>query len=246
MEKSSKDPENISADRDTTPRHVGIIMDGNGRWAAERDLPRIEGHRAGAEATRQAVEACRETGVTHLTLYAFSTENWRRPPDEIKQLMSLLRQFLEERVPDLQEQGVNLRAIGRTDKLPKPAQNALNKAIQATQGNARGTLTLALNYGGREEILHAARQLALDAQEGVVTPEKIDESVFAEYLYTADLPDPDLIIRTSGEQRLSNFLTWQSAYAELWFTSTYWPDFSKEEFRKAVNAYSKRDRRFGR
>lgn len=228
-----------------TPSHVAIIMDGNGRWAAERGLSRIEGHKAGAEAVRRTIEACSDLEIQVLTLYAFSTENWRRPPREIRGLMSLLQEFLVERLDDLNRHQIRLRAIGQLDRIPRPARRTLEEAIQRTRSHRRGTLVLALSYGGRADILQAARQLAHDTSEGNLDPESITEEALAARLWTTGLPDPELIIRTSGELRLSNFLLWQAAYAEFWVTEKYWPDFTQDDFRAAVNAFAARERRFG-
>ena len=228
-----------------TPQHVAIIMDGNGRWAQRQGLPRIEGHRAGAQAVRRAVEFCSEASIHYLTLYAFSTENWQRPAGEIRQLMELLRRFIGDHLEDLQKHGIRLNAIGDLERLPIPVRKSLSAAIRQTRTNDAGVLTLALSYGSRREIVRAAVQLAERVQKGELAPEAITEEVFAGYLYTADLPDPDLIIRTSGEFRLSNFLLWQASYAELWVTETYWPDFGAEDFREAIREYARRHRRFG-
>jgi undecaprenyl diphosphate synthase len=227
------------------PRHVAVIMDGNGRWARNRGLPRIEGHRAGAETVRRVVECCHDLGIEYLTLYAFSTENWRRPRDEVSQLMHLLRDFLRQQLPELNRQDIRLNVIGNLAQLPGYARKEVQKALRATSANQSGTLTLALSYGSRDEIVNAARRLAAEVAAGVIRPEAIDEQSLAAALYTADLPDPDLLIRTSGELRISNFLLWQLSYAELWFTTTLWPDFSKEEFAEAIADYGRRRRRFG-
>lgn len=220
-------------------------MDGNGRWAVRHNLPRIEGHRAGAETVRRVVEACADLNIEYLTLYAFSTENWARPRREINQLMRLLRDFLRQHVADLQKHRIRLHAIGQLERLPTSVRTELDKAMRATAANAGGTLTLALSYGSRAEITDAARSLADDVKAGKLAPGDITEQLFAERLYTADLPDPDLIVRTSSELRLSNFLLWQASYAEFWFTPTLWPDFSKEEFRQAIVDYNERKRRYG-
>ena len=234
-----------AADNDRGPHHVAIIMDGNGRWARARGLPRVEGHRAGAESVRRVVEACSEHGISYLTLYAFSTENWRRPRQEISQLMHLLQRFLRERRKDLHKHDIRLHAIGDLDRLPKYARKELDKVIAETRDHGAGTLTLALNYGSRHEIAGAAATLAEQARQGTLNPDDITEDLFAASLNTAGLPDPDLIIRTSGELRLSNFLLWQSAYSEFWFTKTLWPDFSKKEFAAALADFRQRKRRYG-
>ena len=230
---------------DPIPRHVAIIMDGNGRWAERRGLPRSKGHRAGADAVSRTLVCARELGVRMLTLYAFSTENWKRPAAEVSALMSLLVEFLTRKLPELQREKVRLRTIGRTAGLPEAARRTLLDAVYATRENAEFTLNLALNYGGRAEIADAAARIAADAAAGKLAPDKVDEAVFARYLYLPDLPDPDLLIRTSGEMRLSNFLLWELAYTELYVTDCLWPDFSREEFAKALDAYAHRDRRFG-
>mgnify|MGYP006286105699 CR=1 FL=1 len=227
------------------PRHVAIIMDGNGRWAQRHGVPRVEGHRAGAEAVRRVVEVCSETAVEYLTLYAFSTENWRRPKTEVRQLMSLLREFLETKYDDFAKHQVRLNAIGEIERLPRPVRKKLTQVMEDTRDYKRGTVTLALSYGSRQEILAAARELARQAAAGECEPEKISEEAFSSHLYTAGLPDPDLIIRTSGEERLSNFMLWQASYAELWFTKTLWPDFTKAEFQSALTDYGHRQRRYG-
>ena len=227
------------------PRHVAIIMDGNGRWAEQRGLPRSEGHRAGADAVSRGLALAQEYGIEVLTLYAFSTENWKRPVAEVSALMGLLVKFLAEKLPEMHLHGVRLRTIGRTAGLPEAARNALLKAVSATSGNSGITLNLALNYGGRAEIADAVSRLAADAVAGKLNPAQVDEAVFRNYLYAPDLPDPDLLIRTSGEMRLSNFLLWELAYTELYVTDCLWPDFSREEFEKALASYACRDRRFG-
>jgi len=230
----------------TLPRHIAIIMDGNGRWATGRGLPRILGHRAGADAVRRITEACCELGVSALTLYAFSWENWSRPTDETKELMTLLEEFLARETPILHKDQVRLRAIGRLSELPAGVLARLNQVMAETARYSRMTLTLALSYGGRQEIVDAARRIAQLVQEGRCRPEEIDEALFAQHLYLPDLPDPDLLIRTSGEQRLSNFLLWQISYSELYVTPRYWPDFSRDDLEEAIRAYQERDRRFGR
>ena len=221
-------------------------MDGNGRWATSRGLPRILGHRAGAEAVRQIVEGCCEVGVPALTLYAFSWENWSRPSNEIRELMGLLDEFLAGERETLRVNQVRLRAIGRLHELPPDVQAHLADLIAETAHYSRLTLTLALSYGGRQEIVDASRQIAQLVQQGRLVPEQIDEAVFAQHLYAPDLPEPDLLIRTSGEQRISNFLLWQISYCELYVTPTLWPNFTKAELHEALVAYQQRDRRFGK
>ena len=225
----------------TIPKHVAIIMDGNGRWARARGLPRLAGHRAGTENIRRVLEGCVEYGVKMLTIYAFSTENWKRPEAEVRGLMRILEEVIRNEVKELHEKGVCLRHLGRLDGLSPRLQQQVHEAIELTKGNSRLILNVAFNYGGRAEILDAVRSLIRDG----VSPEEIDEELFSRTLYTAGLPDPDLIIRTAGEMRLSNFLIWQAAYAEYYSTPTYWPDFDKEELHRALLAYSQRERKFG-
>ena len=227
------------------PRHVAIIMDGNGRWAKRQGLAANKGHRAGAETVKRVVEACADYGIRYLTLYAFSTENWSRSKWEVNGLMTLLKRFLAERVKDLQKNAIRLNAIGDLSGLPGDVQEALEKAIKMTAGNNKGTLTLALNYGSRQEITAAVRKITAAILNGDLTPDAVTPEVINAHLFTADMPDPDLIIRTSGELRISNFLLWQASYSEFWFTDTLWPDFSKEEFGEAIKDYSRRKRRFG-
>mgnify|MGYP001627281304 CR=1 FL=1 len=227
------------------PRHVAIIMDGNGRWARERGLPRTEGHRAGAETVRRVTEACSEVGVEFLTLYAFSSENWKRPAREVAALMKLLEQFLRQKTPEMIEQNIRLQAIGRLNDLPKSCQEQLHRSIEATAQNSGLTLILALSYGGREEILDGVKSLLESIERGHLDKGMIDTEVFSKHLYTRYYPDPDLLIRTSGELRLSNFLLWQLSYTELWITPTLWPDFGREHFIEAVRDYGQRQRRFG-
>lgn len=227
------------------PAHVAVIMDGNGRWAEKRGLPRIEGHRAGAKAVKEVMRACRAAGVRYLTLYAFSTENWVRPKKEIMGLMNLLVRFLKENEKDLHENRIRLRVIGRRGDLPGPVQYVLRRVEDATKLYDRHHLVLALSYGARDEITQAARAVARLAQAGKLSPEAIDEETFARHLYTAGIPDPDLLVRTSGEMRLSNFLLWQLSYAELYVTDTLWPDFCENDFQEALKAYALRRRRFG-
>lgn len=224
------------------PQHVAIIMDGNGRWAKQRGLPRLAGHRAGTENLRSVIETFAEYGVKYLTLYAFSTENWGRPRVEIKGLFRILSEVVGREVQNLKEKGVKLRHLGKLEGLPQKLQESIQRAIELTQENDKLVLSIAFNYGGRAEIIEAVKRLIADG----IPPERINESLFHNYLYTAGLPDPDLIIRTAGEMRLSNFLIWQSAYSEYYFTPVFWPDFGKEEIEKVLVAYSQRERRFGR
>ncbi len=227
------------------PRHVAVIMDGNGRWAKARGLPRVEGHRAGIRSVRAVVECARELRIPFLTLYAFSSENWGRPPAEVSLLMRLLGEFLERELSDLLRHGIRLRAVGETWLLPETSRRSLDRTLAETSGCGEMTLTLALSYAGRNEIARAAKRLAEEVLAGTVTPGEITEELFAARLDTAGIPDPDLVIRTSGELRISNFLLWQSAYAEFVFTDTLWPDFGRTEFLSALEEYARRDRRFG-
>lgn len=233
------------------PRHIAVIMDGNGRWAESRGLPRLSGHEEGANSVREITRACREKGVQALTLYSFSTENWKRPPDEVAGLMSLLARYLVEERAEILDNGVRLNAIGQVDKLPAPVRLALKELMHASRHNAQPgkpgmVLTLALSYGGRAEIVEAARTLAKQCQTGRLRPDAITEELLAGALGTAGLPDPDLLIRTSGELRLSNFLLWQLAYAEMYVTETHWPDFRRPQLDEALAAFGSRERRFGK
>ena len=227
------------------PRHVAIIMDGNGRWARQRGWPRLKGHEAGTESVRAAVRACRNAGVKYLTLYAFSVENWVRPPSEIRGLMALLRNFLIQQENELHENEVRLRVIGRLDDLPRAVQKELLRVMKATEQYEAGTLCLALSYGGRAELVDAVRGIARRVKSGELAPPDINEKTIAGHLYAPDIPDPDLMIRTSGELRTSNFLLWQLSYAELYFTDVLWPDFREEHFKTALAEYARRHRRFG-
>jgi len=229
----------------TPPTHVAIIMDGNGRWAKARGLPRIAGHRAGAEAVRRTLTASVDLGIKYLTLFGFSSENWKRPVDEVSDLMGLLRHYIRGEIAELHRNGVRLRIIGDRAKLPNDIVGMIDNAETLTAANDRLNLAIALSYGGRAEIALAARRLAEDAAAGRIAPDAIDEDAFAARLLTAGMPDPDLLIRTSGEQRISNFLLWQTAYAELVFTPTLWPDFAKSDLEKAVRDFHGRDRRYG-
>jgi len=227
------------------PRHIAIIMDGNGRWAQARGLPRIAGHRHGAEAARRAVTAAAELGVPYLTLFGFSSENWGRPSGEIHDLMGLLRHYLRGEIAELHRNGVRLRVIGELGRLDPDIIEMIERAEAMTRDNARITVTIALSYGGRAEIVAAVRAIAQRVQSGSLAAAAIDEDCFTRYLFTAGLPDPDLLIRTSGEQRISNFLLWQSAYSEFFFTKTLWPDFSKHDLEEAIDEFCGRDRRYG-
>ncbi|MGQ9832187.1 MAG: polyprenyl diphosphate synthase [Candidatus Villigracilaceae bacterium] len=226
---------------DRLPRHVAIIMDGNGRWAIQRGLPRLAGHRAGTENLRRIITASVEFGIPYLTIYAFSTENWGRPPEEVKGLMHILEDVIDKELGKLHQEGVQLRHIGRLERLAPKVQKKLLNAIELTRNNRRLVLSVAFNYGGRDEIVCAIQRMIRDG----VPAEAVTVDLVSQYLFTAGVPDPDLIIRTSGELRVSNFLLWQAAYAEWYVTPTYWPDFDKEEYRKALEAYVQRDRRYG-
>jgi undecaprenyl diphosphate synthase len=221
-------------------------MDGNGRWARERGLPRIFGHRAGIESVREIVRACGEVGIEALTLFVFSVENWERPREEVRGLMGMLRELLRKEVRELDKKNVRLMSIGRRDLLPKVVQEELARAIKALEKNTGLVLNLALSYGGRAEIVEAARRIGEEAKEGRLDPAKLDEKTFAKRLYAPELPDPDLLIRTAGEMRISNFLLWQIAYAELYVTDVLWPDFRRPNLLTAIEDYQKRERRFGR
>ncbi len=227
------------------PRHIAIIMDGNGRWAKKRGLPRVFGHRQGAKTVERIVMASAEIGVEVLTLYAFSTENWARPKREIKALMFLLGQFLDEKLAKLKKNNIKLRTIGNISELPEAVRKKLTRTIRETEKNSRLTLNLALNYGSRPEIIEAVKQISELVIAGKLAPVQIDEKVFSQLLYTAGIPDPDLLIRTSGESRLSNFLLWQISYTEIYVTRTLWPDFRKSDLLKAIADFQHRRRRFG-
>lgn len=227
------------------PTHVAVIMDGNGRWAKARGLPRAAGHRKGAEAARTVVETAAKAGIRYLTLFSFSSENWRRPADEIGDLMGLLRIYLRREMAVLDDNDVRLRVIGDRDRLPDDIRDLIAEGEARTSGNGRMTLVLALSYGGRADITRAARELARAAADGRIAPDSIDETMVAGALETADMPEPDLLIRTSGEQRISNFLLWEMAYTEFVFTDTLWPEFGEADFLKAVAAFNTRERRYG-
>ncbi|OGF53416.1 MAG: di-trans,poly-cis-decaprenylcistransferase [Candidatus Fraserbacteria bacterium RBG_16_55_9] len=228
------------------PRHIAIIMDGNGRWAKLRGQSRMSGHHQGMEAAERIVRFVGEDlGIKYLTLYAFSTENWNRPPEEVQYLMDLIREFLDEKLKMLLENEVRLRVLGDADGVPAPIRAEIERAMKLTESNQRFHLNIAFNYGGRQEILRAVQQIVHDRLNGDLNGDPIDEALFRRYLYTADQPDPDLLIRTSGEERISNFLLWQIAYAEFWVTKTLWPDFKPEELLDAIEAYQCRQRKFG-
>ncbi len=232
--------------KEKLPNHVAIIMDGNGRWAKQKGLVRVIGHENGTKAVREAVEASAELGIKNLTLYAFSTENWKRPKLEVQTLMKLLVRSLKKEIKTLQDNNIKLSAIGCLKDLPNKAYQELQDVIEKTKDNTNMTLTLALSYGSREEIVKVIKELSLKVKNNIISPESIDESIINKHLYTQNLPDVDLLIRTSGEQRISNFLLWQIAYAELYFTDILWPDFKKENLYKALITYQNRERRFGK
>ncbi len=238
------DPRTLTSSIDL-PRHVGIIMDGNGRWASARSLPRFEGHRRGVDAVRRAVRAAGDLGIGYLSLYAFSSENWSRPPQEVDDLMGLLKRFIRIDLADLHKRNVRVRIIGSRIDLANDLNDLLNEAEVITQDNTGLTLVIAFNYGARQEIVDAVRKIALQVASGEIDPRVIDKHLIAQNLYTADIPDPDLIIRTSGEQRLSNFMMWQAAYAELVFLPLQWPEFDAAAFDEALRQYGQRERRFG-
>lgn len=231
--------------RANLPTHVAIIMDGNGRWAKQRGMPRVEGHRQGAESVREVVQAAGELGIKFITLYAFSVENWNRPKDEVDTLMKYLMRFLKKQLSEMNKNNIRLQAIGQIYRLPENVQEQLARSVQSTAKNNGITLTLALSYGGRTEIVDAVRQIGHEIKAGRMDPGEINEQVIAHNLYTHGMPDPDLLIRTSGEMRVSNFLLWQISYAEFVITPTLWPDFGKKEFYNALEEYSQRQRRYG-
>ena len=227
------------------PAHIAVIMDGNGRWARQRGLPRTAGHRQGAEAARRTVEGAIEAGVSYLTLFSFSSENWNRPADEVQELMGLLRRYLQSEIAELHKNGVRLKVIGDRTRLTDDIRRLIVEGEEWTKDNRRLCLTMALSYGGRQEIADTARRLAEAAVAGEIDPSAIDEAALAARLFTSDLPDPDLLIRTSGEQRISNFLLWQLAYSELVFVDTLWPDFAADHLKAAISEFQRRDRRYG-
>jgi undecaprenyl diphosphate synthase len=245
--KSLKSDEGQAHDLDSArlPKHVAVIMDGNGRWAKKRWLNRVKGHEKGSQTVRTIVQSCRKLQIPFLTLYAFSTENWARPRSEVSALMHLLKQFLVSERQEMMEKGICLKVLGQLEKLPEDVQSQAKETMTATCRNTQMTLNLALSYGSRQEITDAVQILAKKVKTGVLAPEDINEQMISNHLYTANIPDPDLVIRTSGEFRLSNFLLWQSAYAEIFITPTLWPDFTRAEFIDILTHYQKRDRRFG-
>jgi len=227
------------------PLHIGIIMDGNGRWAKRRGLPRSAGHREGANTLKRIVKECDELGIKYLTAYAFSTENWSRPKQEVDDLMALLLEFLKKADEELAGKNIRIMVIGEEDGLSDEIRREIKRITEKTKSNTGLTLVLALNYGSRREITKAAKKISQDVKKGILDPERIDEKLFSEYLYTAGIPDPDMIIRPSGERRLSNFLLWQASYAELWYSDILWPDFSRKDLIQAIREFQRRERRFG-
>jgi undecaprenyl diphosphate synthase len=232
-------------DRTRLPRHIAVIMDGNGRWARQRGFPRVEGHRRGEFSVRDIVEFCGEIGIEHLTLYTFSAENWRRSQEEVGALMRLIEMVARKEIGELHRKGVRLRILGRLDELPKSLQEELYRDMALTRENTGLNLNLAINYGGRAEIVDAARRIAERVSMGLLKPSEIDEETISRELYYPEMPDPDLVVRTGGEVRLSNFLLWQAAYAEIWVTPVLWPDFRREHLEQAIRNYQSRERRFG-
>jgi len=238
--------QDFDLDMNNIPNHIAIIMDGNGRWAKEQNLPRSMGHRAGVETIRRILKEATKLGVKNLTLYAFSTENWARPKDEVGTLMKLLVTYLKKELKECHKNGVRMNVFGDTSKLPKECQDALKEALETTRNNTKINLNFALNYGGRNEIVRAIKLISLDVKDNKIKEEDINDELVEKYLYTKGIPDPDLIIRPSGEQRLSNFLLWQCAYSEFWYSDINWPDFKEKDLRKAIADYQNRDRRFGK
>lgn len=233
-------------DQDKLPKHVAVIMDGNGRWAKNRGLPRIMGHRRGVDTLKDLLRCCRDWGIQALTVYAFSTENWGRPMEEVDFLMTLFERVLRQELKEMMAENVRIRFVGNLAALPPSLQAEIERAVLETQANPGIQFTVATNYGGRQEIIQACRAIAHQVQQGLLKPEQINESLFAQHLYTANICDPDLLIRTSGEMRLSNFLLWQTAYAEIYITDTLWPDFDRVAFHRALESYQQRHRRFGK
>ncbi len=236
----------IILDPSRLPRHVAIIMDGNGRWAKSKGLPRIYGHKKGAEIAKRIIYKTKELGIPYLTLFAFSKENWLRPREEVFTLFEILKIYLEAELEDMKKNGIRFKVIGDREDFPEDLQNTLNLVEKETEKNEKMVLCMALSYGGKNEIIKATRKLAQEVKEGKISPEEINEKVFRSFLDTADMPDPDLLIRTSGEMRISNFLLFQLAYTEFYFTPVYWPDFDEKEYLKALYSYQQRERRFGK
>jgi undecaprenyl diphosphate synthase len=241
--KPKSDPIDVESLR--MPAHIAVIMDGNGRWAQARGLPRVEGHRRGANTVRRISEACRELGVSYLTLYCFSNENWKRPQEELSFLMGLLKTYLIQERPTLLKNDIRLTIIGRREGIPGEVQTEMDRSVELSKNGKSLTLCLAINYGSRQEIVDAVRGIAGQVQSGALDPAAIDEALIANHLYTSGMPDPDLLIRTSGEMRISNYLLWQISYSELWITEKSWPEFDKEDLVQAIADFNKRDRRFG-
>jgi len=242
---TSSNNDDLQLDMENIPKHIAIIMDGNGRWAKAKNLPRALGHKAGVETIRRIIKEGDRLGVKYMTLYAFSTENWKRPKDEVSTLMKLLVQYLKEEISELHEKGVVINVLGDSSKLPKDCIDEIQKAKEITKNNTGIIMNVALNYGGRDEIIRATRALAEMVALGEIKPSDIDNEIFENHLYTKGMPDPDIIIRPSGEQRLSNFLLWQCAYSEFWYSNINWPDFTEEDLRRAIYDFQNRDRRFG-
>lgn len=243
--KNKKENNEIVLDKNNVPKHIAIIMDGNGRWAKKRKLPRTMGHKAGVETIRRVIKEAHVLGIKYLTLYAFSTENWKRPDDEVSALMKLLVEYLRSELAELNRNGVVIKVLGDITKLPTDAQKEILEAIEVTKNNTGVVVNIAFNYGGRDEIIRAVKLVCEEVKCGKIDSEDINEDIFERFLYTRDIPDPDLIIRPSGEQRISNFLLWQCAYSEFWYSNVCWPDFKEEHLRKAIYDYQHRDRRYG-
>lgn len=241
-----QDDKSFELDMNNIPNHIAIIMDGNGRWAKERKLPRTMGHKAGLETVRIILKEATRLGVKNLTLYAFSTENWSRSKEEVGGIMKLLVTYLNKELKECHENGVKMNLFGDITRLPEECQKALNNAIETTKNNTKINLNFALNYGGRDEIIRAIKLICSDVKNNIISEEDISENLMNNYLYTKDIPDPDLIIRPSGEQRLSNFLLWQCAYSEFWYSNINWPEFKEKDLRRAISDYQNRDRRFGK
>jgi len=242
---TSSNKDDLQLDMENIPKHIAIIMDGNGRWAKAKNLPRALGHKAGVETIRRIIREGDRLGVKYMTLYAFSTENWKRPKDEVSTLMKLLVQYLKEEISELHDKGVVINVLGDSSRLPKDCIDEIQKAKEITKNNTGIIMNVALNYGGRDEIIRATRAIAEMVALGKIKPSDIDNEIFENHLYTKGMPDPDIIIRPSGEQRLSNFLLWQCAYSEFWYSNINWPDFTEEDLRRAIYDFQNRDRRFG-
>jgi undecaprenyl diphosphate synthase len=246
LNSSSSSSSPVELDSTKLPAHVAIIMDGNGRWAKKRLLNRINGHEKGSDTVRTVVRTCRQIGISYLTLYAFSTENWQRPKTEVEALMALLKNFLHSEQKEMVENDIRLRVIGQVDRLPEKVREALHQTMSATKDNTAMTLILALSYGGRAEIIRMVQEVAKLIKQGEIDPNAVTAELISDHLYTRNIPDPDLLIRTSGEMRISNFLLWQIAYTEIFVTPTLWPDFSRDELLEILKDYQSRDRRYGK